>query len=251
MSPVMQFRHRVAVVTGSSRGIGRAIAQAFAQQGAAVVVNAHRSIGEAHAVAAAIVRAGGRAVAVQADIGDPAAARGLIAQAVDTLGRIDILVNNAGLVDRAGLWQIEEEAWTRMLAVHVTGPFFAARAAGEVMVRQGRGVIINIASMRGIEPGTGPLHYNVSKAAVLMLTKCLARDLAPHVRVNAIAPGYTETGFHADRTVAEREQIAARIPLGRFSQPEEIGRAAVYLASDEAAYITGQTLVISGGVVLA
>jgi 3-oxoacyl-[acyl-carrier protein] reductase len=117
------------------------------------------------------------------------------------------------------------------------------------MIRQGRGVIINIASMRGIEPGTGPLHYNVSKAAVLMLTKCLARDLAPHVRVNAIAPGYTETAFHAERTIAEREQIAGRIPLGRFTQPEEIARVAVFLASDEAAYITGQTVVVSGGVV--
>ena len=247
----MRLRHRVAVVTGSSRGIGRAIAQAFAQEGAAVVLNAHRSIGEARAAAQAIVQAGGRAVAVQADVGDPAEARGLIAQAVEALGRVDILVNNAGFVDRAGLWQIDDEAWNRMLAVHVTGPFFAGRAAGEIMVRQGRGAIINIASMRGIEPGTGPLHYNVSKAAVLMLTKCLARDLAPHVRVNAIAPGYTETGFHAGRTVAEREQIAGRIPLGRFSQPEEIGRSALFLASDEAGYITGQTLVVSGGVVLA
>jgi NAD(P)-dependent dehydrogenase (short-subunit alcohol dehydrogenase family) len=110
-------------------------------------------------------------------------------------------------------------------------------------------VIVNIASMRGIEPGTGPLHYNVSKAAVLMLTKCLARDLAPHVRVNAIAPGYTETAFHAERTIAEREQIASRIPIGRFSQPEEIAQIAVFLASDEAGYVTGQTIVASGGVV--
>lgn len=245
----MRLRHRVAVVTGSSRGIGRAIAQAFAQEGAAVVLNAHRSIGEARAAAQAIVQAGGRAVAVQADVGDPAEARGLVAQAVEALGRVDILVNNAGFVDRAGLWQIDDEAWNRMLAVHVTGPFFAGRAAGEIMVRQGRGAIINIASMRGIEPGTGPLHYNVSKAAVLMLTKCLARDLAPHVRVNAIAPGYTETAFHAERTIAEREQIASRIPIGRFSQPEEIAQIAVFLAGDEAAYITGQTVLASGGVV--
>ena len=246
---MMRLRHRVAVVTGSSRGIGRAIAQALAREGAAVVLNAARSIGEAQAAADAIVRAGGRALAVQADVGDPADARALIGQAAETLGRVDILVNNAGYEDRAGIWQIDDARWARMLAVHVTGPFFASRAAGEIMARQGRGIIINIASMRGIEPGEAPLHYSVSKAAVLMLTRCLARDLAPHIRVNAIAPGYTETDSHADRTIAEREQIAAQIPLGRFIQPEEIGRAAVFLASDESAYITGQTLMVSGGVV--
>jgi 3-oxoacyl-[acyl-carrier protein] reductase len=245
----MRLRQRVAVITGSSRGIGRAIAQAFAREGAAVVLNAARSIGEARAAAAAIVSAGGKALAIQADLGNPAEARALVTQAAEELGRIDVLVNNAGIADRADIWQIDEARWATMMAVHVEGPFFASRAAGEIMIRQGRGVIINIASMRGIEPGTGPLHYNVSKAAVLMLTKCLARDLAPHVRVNAIAPGYTETAFHAERTIAEREQIAARIPLGRFTQPEEIARVAVFLASDEAAYITGQTVIVSGGVV--
>ena len=245
----MRLRGRVALVTGSSRGIGRAIAQAFALEGAAVVLNAVRSIGDARVAAAAIEQAGGKAIAIQADVGKPGEAQRLIAQAIDELGRLDILVNNAGLVDRSGLWQIDEARWDETLAVHVTGPFFAGRAAGEHMVQQGRGVIINIASMRGIEPGGGPLHYNVSKAAVLMLTKCLARDLAPQVRVNAIAPGYTETAFHADRTIVEREKIAARIPIGRFSLPEEIAQVALFLASDEAAFITGQTILASGGVV--
>jgi 3-oxoacyl-[acyl-carrier protein] reductase len=246
----MLLRGRVALVTGSSRGIGRAIAQAFAREGAAVVLNAARSMADARAVAAAITSAGGQALAVQADVARPQDARGLIEHTVETLGRLDILVNNAGIVDRAGLWDITEEAWARMMGVHVAGPFFASQAAGRVMIRQGAGAIINIASMRGIDPGTGPLHYNVSKAAVLMLTKCLARDLAPHVRVNAVAPGYTETAFHAQRTIAEREQITARIPLRRFAQPEEVAQAAVFLASEHAAYITGQTLVLSGGVVM-
>ena len=246
----MATRARVAVVTGSSRGIGRAVAQAFAREGCALVVNAARSIAEARAVADAITAAGGRALAVQADVGDPAQAQELIARALREYGRVDVLVNNAGIVDRSGLWQISQAGWSEMMAVHVTGPFFASRAAAEAMVKQGAGAIINIASMRGIDPGSGPLHYSVSKAAVLMLTKCLARDLAPHVRVNAIAPGYTETAFHADRTIAERQQITTRIPLRRFGRPEDIAGAAVFLASDGAAYMTGHTLVLSGGVVL-
>jgi 3-oxoacyl-[acyl-carrier protein] reductase len=244
---MMRLRHRVAVITGSSRGIGRAIAQAFAREGASVVLNAARSIAEARLAAAAIVRSGGQAVAIQADVTKPDEARALVVQAAEEFGRVDVLVNNAGWVDRGGLWEIDEGRWNRMMAVHVTGPFFASRAAGEGMVRQGRGVILNIASMRGLEPGSGPVHYNVSKAAVLMLTKCLARDLAPHVRVNAIAPGYTETAFHAERTIADRVRIASRIPIGRFSQPDEIAQAALFLASDEAAYVTGQTVVVSGG----
>lgn len=247
----MRLRNRVAVVTGSGRGIGRAIAHAFAREGASVLLNAAHSVAEVRAATLAITANGGKALAVQADVGRPSEARGLIARAVEAFGRVDILVNNAGIVHRAGLWEIDEAAWEQMMAVHLTGPFFASQAAGEAMVRQGGGVIINIASMRGIDPGTGPLHYNVSKAALLMLTKCLARDLAPHVRVNAIAPGYTDTAFHAERTIAEREQITARIPLHRFGQPEDVARAAVFLASDDAAYITGHTLVLSGGAVLA
>jgi 3-oxoacyl-[acyl-carrier protein] reductase len=246
---VSRLRGRVALVTGSSRGIGRAIAQAFAREGAAVVLNAARSINEARAVAQAIGAAGGKATALQADVTKPSEARGLVAEAVRTLGRLDVLVNNAGISDRTPFAEIDEATWRRMMDVHVTGPFFAAQAAAEPMVKQGGGIIINIASMRGIEPGTGAIHYNVSKAAVIMLTRCLARDLAPHVRVNAIAPGYTETAFHAERTIADREAIAKRIPLGRFAQPDEVAKAAVFLASDDAAYVTGDTLIVSGGVV--
>jgi 3-oxoacyl-[acyl-carrier protein] reductase len=246
----MLLRQKVAVVTGSGRGIGRAIAQTFAREGAIVVLNAARSIAEARAAARAIASTGGRAVAVQADVGRPAEARELVEHAVREFGRLDILVNNAGIVDRSGLHEITEQAWERMMAVHVTGPFFASQAAGAIMARQESGVIINIASIRGLVPGTGPLHYNVSKAAVVMLTKCLARDLAPHVRVNAIAPGYTDTAFHAERSIADREKIVQRIPLGRFGQPEEVARAAVFLASPAAAYMTGHVLVLAGGVVM-
>lgn len=243
-----RLRGRVALVTGSSRGIGRAIAQAFAREGAAVVLNAARSIGDARTAAQAIGAAGAKAVAIQADVARPAETRRLVAEAVRAFGRLDILVNNAGITDRTPFREIDDAVWRRMMDVHVTGPFFAAQAAAEAMAQDG-GVIINIASMRGLDPGTGAIHYSVSKAAVVMLTRCLARDLAPGIRVNAIAPGYTETAFHADRTIADRQAIASRIPLGRFAQPEEVAKAAVFLASDEAAYVTGHTLVVSGGVV--
>jgi 3-oxoacyl-[acyl-carrier protein] reductase len=243
-----RLRGRVALVTGSSRGIGRAIAQAFAREGAAVVLNAARSITEARAAAQAIGAGGGKAVAIQADVARPAEARRLVAEAARAFGRLDVLVNNAGSGDRTPFREMDEARWRAMMDVHLTGPVFAAQAAAEAMAEDG-GVIINIASMRGIDPGTGAVHYSVSKAAVIMLTRCLARDLAPAVRVNAIAPGYTETAFHAERTIADRQAIASRIPLGRFAQPEEVAKAAVFLASDEAAYITGDTLIVSGGVV--
>jgi 3-oxoacyl-[acyl-carrier protein] reductase len=245
-----RLRGRVALVTGSSRGIGRAIAQAFAREGAIVVLNAARSVSDARAAAQAIEAGGGKAAAIQADVARPAEARRLVAEAVRTFGRLDVLVNNAGIIDRTPFREVDEAIWRRMMDVHVTGPFFAAQAAAEVMTAQGGGAIINIASMRGIDPGGGAVHYSVSKAAVIMLTRCLARELAPLVRVNAVAPGYTDTAFHADRSIADRQAIASRIPLGRFAQPEEVAKAAVFLASDEASYTTGHTLVVSGGVVI-
>jgi 3-oxoacyl-[acyl-carrier protein] reductase len=248
-APGQRFRGRVALVTGSSRGIGRSIAQAFAREGAAVVLNAARSIAEARAAADAIAEGGGKAAAIQADVARAAEARRLVAEAVRVFGRLDVLVNNAGISDRTPFRELDEAAWRQMMDVHVTGPLFAAQAAAEAMARGG-GAIVNVASMRGIDPGTGALHYSVSKAAVIMLTRCLARDLAPLIRVNAVAPGYTDTAFHAGRSIADRQAIASRIPLGRFAQPEEVAKAVVFLASDDAAYTTGHTLVVSGGAVL-
>jgi len=156
-----RLRGRVALVTGSSRGIGRAIAQAFAREGAAVVLNAARSIGDARTAAQAIGAGGGKAVAIQADVARPAEARRLVAEAVRAFGRLDVLVNNAGISDRTSFAEMNEEAWRQMMDVHVTGPMFAAQAAAEAMTRDG-GAIINIASMRGIDPGGGAVHYSVS-----------------------------------------------------------------------------------------
>jgi 3-oxoacyl-[acyl-carrier protein] reductase len=244
----MGFKGRVVLVTGASSGIGAACARAFAARGARVAVNYRENAQGAEAVVAAIQTGGGRALAFQADVRDPAACAGLVARTVEAFGRLDVLVNNAGVVDRTDFWQITEAQWDEQMAVHVKGPFFLSRAAAEVM-REG-GAIVNVASMRGLWPSSAAPHYAVSKAAVLMLTKCLAHALAPRIRVNAVAPGYTETRVHAHRTPEERARIAEGIPVGRFATPEEVAEVVVFLASDEAAYITGQTLVLSGGAVL-
>lgn len=244
----MGFEGRVVLVTGSSSGIGAACAQAFAIRGAKVVVNYRENAAGAEAVVRGIREGGGEAVAVQADVRDPEACERLVACTVEIWGRLDVLVNNAGVVDRTDFWQVTEERWDEQMDVHVKGPFFLSRAAARVM-REG-GAIVNIASMRGLLASAASPHYAVSKAAVLMLTKCLAHALAPRIRVNAVAPGYTETRVQAHRSPQERAQISAGIPLGRFATPEEVAEAVVFLASDEAAYITGQTLVLSGGAVM-
>lgn len=237
---------KVALVTGAAHGIGRAIVQAFVQEGAAVAVNYHTSEEEALSVVRALIEAGKKAIAVRADVSQDDQIEGMIQRVIEAFGRIDILVNNAGIIDRTPFRELSGDAWDAMMAVNLKGPFLCARAVLPHMERQGGGVIINIASMRGLIGG-GAVHYAVSKAGLLMLTKCLAAELAPYIRVNAIAPGYTETRAQAHLTIERRREITERIPMRRFASPEEIARAAVFLASDRARYITGQTLVLDGG----
>jgi len=237
---------KVALVTGAAHGIGRAIVQAFVQEGAAVAVNYRTSEEEALAVVRALAEAGRRVIAVRADVSRSAEVQDMVQRVIDAFGRIDILVNNAGRIDRTPFRELSEDAWDAMMAVNLKGPFLCTQAVLPHMERQGGGVIINIASMRGLIGG-GAVHYAVSKAGLLMFTKCLAAELAPHIRVNAIAPGYTETRIQAHLTIERRREITEHIPMRRFAAPEEIARAAVFLASDRARYITGQTLVLDGG----
>jgi 3-oxoacyl-[acyl-carrier protein] reductase len=244
----VDFSGRVVLVTGASSGIGEACAQAFAARGAAVAVHYRANAAGAQRVVEGIRQRGGQAVALQADLREVTACEELLRLTVQALGRLDVLVNNAGVVDRSGLWDITEALWDEQMAVHVKAPFFLSRAAARVLPEGG--AIVNVASMRGLVAGPGAPHYAVSKAAVLMLTRCLAHALAPKIRVNAVAPGYTDTRVHATRSPEDRRRIEGEIPVGRFATPQEVAEAVVFLASEEARYVTGQTLVVAGGLAL-
>jgi len=244
----VDFSGRVVLVTGASSGIGEACAQAFAARGAAVAVHYRANAAGAQRVVEGIRQRGGQAVALQADLREVTACEELLRLTVQALGRLDVLVNNAGVVERSGLWDITEALWDEQMAVHVKAPFFLSRAAARVLPEGG--AIVNVASMRGLVAGPGAPHYAVSKAAVLMLTRCLAHALAPKIRVNAVAPGYTDTRVHATRSPEDRRRIEGEIPVGRFATPQEVAEAVVFLASEEAHYVTGQTLVVAGGLAL-
>jgi NAD(P)-dependent dehydrogenase (short-subunit alcohol dehydrogenase family) len=245
---------RAAVVTGATRGIGRAVALALAREGADVVVNGRDAAAGAAAVRA-IEGLGRRAVWHRADLGRVAEARGLVDAAVAALGRVDVLVNNAGLFQRKPALEMEEADWDAVLDVNLKGAFFCAQAAARAMAARARaggpagGAIVNVSSDAQWSGGLNPCaHYAASKAAMGSFTRSLARELAPHgIRVNAIAPGMIETDMGGDAGAALGD---LRIPLGRYGTPEEVAAVAVFLASDEASYVTGATLNLSGGLVL-
>ena len=244
----MEFVGKVVLVTGGGRGIGRAISAAFAQEGAALAI-AYREHGrDAQAVVDGLRRAGRRAIAVHADVGKAGDATALVGQVVDEWEHLDVLVNNAGILRRTPLADLTLQEWDEVVATNLTGVMLCAQAAAPALRARG-GAIVNVASIRGLIGGTS-LAYAASKGGVVTLTKTLARNLAPQVRVNAVAPAFVDTALNVHLTVEQREKIAEQIPLGRFAEPEEIARAVVFLASPRATYITGQTLVVDGGLTM-
>lgn len=251
MGSKVNLAGRVALVTGASRGIGRAIALELAQQGAQVAVNYLAQEGAAAEVVAAIQGAGGEALAVQADVGESSAVEEMTRAVLDRWGRVDILVNNAGVTRDTLLMRMSDDVWNSVIRTHLTGTFFCTRAVLRSMVRQRWGRIITISSIVGVHGNAGQANYAAAKAGLIGFTKSVAKEVASrHITVNALAPGWIETDMVA--TVAEpiRKEVAARIPLGRLGTPADVAGVVAFLASDAASYITGQVIGIDGGMVL-
>ena len=244
---------KVALVTGAQQGIGRALAIAVAREGADVAVNFLDDAAAAERVAQEVRALGRRAVVVQADVARRPDVEAMVTTVVKELGPPDVLMNNAGVFPRSPFLELDEREWDHVLGVNLKGSFLCAQAAARAMVAAGRGgAIVNLASsaVRGDPRG---VHYSASKAGVVGMTRAMALALAPHrVRVNAIAPGTTDTAQpRYGNTEAELAERARQIPLGRMAQPEEIARIAVFLASDDAVFITGEVIHANGGAYMA
>ncbi len=249
----MLLKDRVAVVTGAGTGLGRAIAVRLAAEGAAVVVNYHSSADGAGEVVTTIERAGGHAIAVQADVARREEVASMIDRAKRELGRIDILVNNSGIETREGILELSDENWDRTLQINLTGAFYCLQLAGRVMRDQGSGgSIVNISSVH--EDLTFPYFsaYAASKGGLRMLMRNAAIELAPHrIRVNNVAPGAIDTPINA-KTMADPRLVAALqqlIPMERVGRPDEVAEVALFLASDLSSYVTGSTYYVDGGLV--
>lgn len=243
----MSFENRVALITGASRGIGRACAEALAEAGAKTVIAARSA--EALARAAAELGARGLAVfPIQLDVADHARVKTAVAEILARFGKIDILVNNAGIVRDNLVVRMKKEEWDEVLAVNLTGTFHCTREVLPSMIRQRYGRIINVASVVGLMGNPGQANYVASKAAIIGFTKAVAREVASrNITVNAVAPGFIETEMTLGIGEAAREQLLERIPLGRIGSQKEVAWAVRFLASDEASYITGEVLNVNGG----
>ena len=243
---------RAALVTGSSRGIGAATAERLAAEGAAVVVNYSGRADAAADVVARIVDGGGQAVAVQGDVRDPASAAALVEATLDQYGRLDILVNNAGITRDGLLVRMSDDDWSDVIDTNLSGAFHTTRTAARHMMKARSGSIINVASVVGLTGNAGQANYAAAKAGLVGMTKAVARELAPRgVRVNAVAPGFIATDMTDAMPAAAREAVTGLIALGRLGAAADIAAAIAFLASDDASYITGQVLVVDGGMTFA
>lgn len=245
---------RVALVTGAGSGIGRATAIALAEAGAAVAINYHRNEAGAEGAKQKILAAGGRAIAIQADVTKSADVRRMVEETVATFGPVDILVNNAGsLVERLRLLELTEERWDQVIDLNLKSAFLCAQAVAASMIERKSGVIVNVTSIAGRNGGAlGSIHYSTAKGGMITLTKGLAKELAPQgIRVNAVSPGVIDTPFHEQFSTPEAmRNFTNVIPMGRVGASDEVARAIVFLASDAASYLAGENIEINGGMLM-
>lgn len=242
---------KVAVVTGASRGIGRAIALKLAEEGAKVVVNYSGSQAKAEEVVAMIQENGGEAIAVKASVSQTEEVTALMDAAVKTYGSLDILVNNAGITRDNLIMRMKEDEWDDVLNTNLKGVFLCTKAVTRQMMKQRAGRIINISSIVGVAGNAGQANYVAAKAGVIGLTKTTAKELASrNILVNAIAPGFIETEMTEQLPEDIKQGMLTQIPLAKLGQPEDIAKAVAFLASEDANYMTGQTLHIDGGMVM-
>lgn len=242
---------KIALVTGGSRGIGRAVAIELAKEGATVAINYAGNKAAAEEVQNIITEMGGKAMIIQADVSDEKSATQMVEEVIAQLGGVDILVNNAGIT-RDGLFiRMKEEDWNAVINTNLTGIFNCTKVAAKYMMKKRSGRIINMSSVSGIMGNAGQTNYAAAKAGVIGFTKSLAREMASRgITVNAVAPGFIATDMTAAMPEKAQEHVLTSIPLGKMGKPEDIANAVLFLASDKASYITGQVIHVDGGMVM-
>ena len=238
---------KAAIVTGASRGIGRAIAMELASQGAKVAIGYQSNDAKAQAVVDEITKADGQAILAKANVAHPEEARAMVKNVVDQFGRLDALVNNAGITRDSSLRKMTDDQWIEVIQTNLNAVFFCTSAAVPIMTEQGYGRIVNVSSMNGQAPAFGQANYGASKGGIIAFTKTAAVELARfNITVNVIAPGFTMTDMLSVVPEKIQQQILTRIPLGRFADPEDLAKAATFLIAD-GDYITGQQINVNGG----
>lgn len=242
---------KTALVTGASRGIGRAVALALAAAGARVAINYAGNVKAAEEVKAAVEAAGGTAILCQADVADSAAVEAMVAAVVKEFGTIDILVNNAGITRDTLLMRMKDEDFAKVLDTNLKGVFYCTKAVSKLMMKKRAGRIVNMASVIGLVGNAGQANYAAAKAGVIGFSKSAAKELASRgITVNVVAPGFIGTDMTADLPETVKEKALADIPLGKMGEPEDVANAVLFLASDQASYITGQVVNVDGGMVM-